>query len=123
MTTRRTGMAAIPVYLDGVSGDGGTAVFVKAKNYTPRGDQQITIATLQSVTALTVPENATVAFLQNNTTSAIRWRDSPAGTNPSTSVGQRIPAGETLTYDGALANLEMIAEAAGTGTLDIAYYS
>lgn len=123
MTTRRTGMAAIPVYLDGVSGDGGTAVFVKAKNYTPRGDQQITIATLQSVTALTVPANATVAFLQNNTTQAIRWRDSPAGTNPSTSVGQRIPAGETLTYDGALANLEMIAEAAGTGTLDIAYYS
>jgi hypothetical protein len=116
-------MAAIPVYLDGVSGDGGTAVFVKAKNYTPRGDQQITIATLQSVTALTVPANATVAFLQNNTTQAIRWRDSPAGTNPSTSVGQRIPAGETLTYDGALANLEMIAEAAGTGTLDIAYYS
>lgn len=104
-------------------GSSSSPSYVKAANYTPRGDQQITIATLQAVQSLTVPSNATVAFLQNNTTQAIRWRDTPAGTNPSTTVGQRILAGETLTYDGALANLELIAEAAGTGTLDIVYYS
>lgn len=112
------------VVLGGASSGGSIgAVPVRAANYTPRGDQQITIATLQSVTALTVPTSATVAILQNNTTQAIRWRDTPAGTNPSASLGQRILAGDTLTYDGTLANLELIAEAAGTGTLDIVYYS
>ena len=117
---------ALPVVIfgpDGTPAGSASPTFVKAANYVPRGDQQITIATLQSVTALTVPGSATVAFMQNNTNQAIRWRDTPAGTNPTTSVGQRILAGDTLTYDGALANWEGIAEAAGTGTLDIVYYS
>ncbi len=105
------------------AGGAGSGITVKPGNYTPRGDQQITIATLQTKQTLSIPANATVAFMQNNTTQALRWRDSPAGTDPTTTVGQRIVAGGTLTYDGALANFEIIAEAAGTGTLDIVYYS
>lgn len=107
----------------GPTGSSSAPSYVKAANYVPRGDQQITIATLQAVQSLSVPANATVAIIQNNTTQAIRWRDTPAGTNPTTTVGQRIIAGDTLTYDGALANFEAIAEAAGTGTLDIWYGS
>lgn len=83
-------------------------------------DQQITIATLQAVQSLTVPATATIAKLQNNTTSALRWRDT--GSNPTIAIGQRILAGEELVYNGSLAALKIIAEAAGTGTLDIAYY-
>lgn len=107
-----------------VSGSDGSApvsLQVKAASYVPKGDQQITIATLQAKQALTVPSGAVVAIIQNNTTQALRWRDGPAGTDPTTTVGQRIPAGETLTYDGTLSQFEIIAEAAGTGTLDIWY--
>lgn len=122
----RTEEAVGVVIMGGNTAGGGgssSAIAVKSANYTPRGDQQITIATLQTKQTLTVPSLATVAFMQNNTTQALRWRDSPSGTDPTTTVGQRIIAGATLTYDGNLANFEIIAEAAGTGTLDIVYYS
>ncbi len=105
----------------GSDGSNPVALQVRPSNYTPKGDQQITIATLQAKQTLTIPTGATIAILQNNTNQALRWRDSPAGTDPTTTVGQRIPAGETLTYDGTLAQFEIIAEAAGTGTLDIWY--
>lgn len=92
-------------------------------NYTPRGDQQFTIAQLQAKQTLTVPTGATVAIMQNNTTVALRWRDGPSGADPTTTVGQRIIAGDTLNYDGNLAQFEIIAEGTGTGTLDIWYGS
>lgn len=102
-------------------GSSSAAIATREAPYTPLGDQQISIATLQTVQTLTVPTNATVAVLQNNTTQAIRWRDGASA--PTTTVGQRIAAGNTLTYRGPLAALKLLAEAAGTGTLDIAYYS
>jgi len=96
-------------------------LFTKGANYTPRGDQQITAATLAAKQNLTVPANARIALIQNNCSQAIRWRD--FGPDPTISVGQRIIPGGYLTYDGNLAAFEAIIEAAGTGTLDIIYYS
>lgn len=83
-------------------------------------DQQITIATLAAAQALAAPATATVAILQNNTTSAIRWRDT--GQPPTNALGIRILAGEELVYDGDLAAIRLIREQDGTGALDISYY-
>lgn len=107
---------------NGIDGQGNpTASYVRAANYVPKGDQQITIATLQTKQTLTIPTGAVVAIIQNNTDQILRWRDGPAGTDPTTSVGMRIAVGATLTYDGTLSQFEIIAQAAGTGTLDIWY--
>lgn len=108
----------------GVSADSSRAVFLALQNlsasFTPQGYQQISSATLAASTGLTVPAGATVAIIQNNGTQAVRFRDD--GTDPTSSIGQRIPAGETLTYDGDLSAVEFIREADGA-ILDIAYYS
>jgi hypothetical protein len=95
------------------------AVSVKDAAYVPLGDQQMTIDTLQTVQGLTVPAGATRAWLQNNSTQAMRWRDN--GQNPQMLRGQRIYAGDTLEYSGNLSAIRVIAEATGTGHLDIWY--
>lgn len=110
---------AMPVVVVNSAGDdvgGGKGV-----TYTPLGDQQITAATLATKQNLTVPVGAKFAIMQNNTNQYLRWRD--FGPDPTVSVGLRIAPGAPFTYDGNLATFEVIIEAAGTGTLDIAYYS
>jgi hypothetical protein len=104
-----------------LAGSGSGGVTVKAANYVPMGDQQFTIAALASKQVLTIPTGATVAVIQNNTTQAMRWRDSPSGADPTATVGQRIPAGDQLAYDGDLSKFEIIREADGTGTVDVWY--
>jgi hypothetical protein len=49
----------------------------------------------------------------------VRWRDD--GSNPTTSVGMRLHAGETMLYTGNLRNLKFIEEAAGA-ELNISLY-
>jgi hypothetical protein len=101
---------------------GASTVGVKQANQVPKGDQQIAIANLQAVNPLTPPiAGATLAVVQNNTTQAMRWRDN--GASPTILVGQRIAAGDDLTYFGDLTAFKIIAEASGTGTVDIVYYS
>lgn len=98
---------------------------VKAAPYTSLGYQQIANATLASSTALTVPGGATVALVQNNGSQPVRFRPDGATTPPTASTGQRIPAGQTLTFDAGnagLTALRFIREADGV-TLDISYYS
>lgn len=123
---RSQSQEAIPVWVvDGTGGPSGSATaptYVTTANYTPKAPaQQITIATLATAQTLTVPSGSTIARLQNNTSQPLRWRDD--GTAPTVAIGQRLPAGETLIYDGSLAALQIIREADGTGTLDVAYYA
>ncbi len=130
-TTFRQVSNPMPVYLDDATitaiaeavggGTSGDPSFVKAAPYTPLGDQQLSNATLAASTALTVPGGATVAIVQNNHSQAMRWRDN--GQAPTASVGQRIAAGEQLTYDGSLSAFRIIKEADGTGTVDVWYGS
>lgn len=54
--------------------------------------------------------NGRVALLQALNQN-IRWRDD--GTNPTTSVGMRLHAGETFLYNGDLAKIRFIEEASG----------
>lgn len=97
-----------------------TPTFTKPAGFTPLGYQQIADAALAAATGFTVPGGAKYAIVQNNGSQPCRWRDD--GTNPTASTGQRIPAGEQLTYDGNLAAIKFIREASGV-TLDIHYYS
>ena len=106
-------------------GTGATATdpkFVKAANWTPRGYVQMLSAALASSAPLpaTIPAAATIAIIENNGTTAVRWRDD--GGAPTASVGGRIAAGGKLTYDGSLSALRLIYEATGA-ILDISYYS
>lgn len=108
------------VSLGGAPAGGSTAapVAVRSANYTPKGYQQI--VSPAASTPLTVPTGATVAIIQNNGAQPARWRDD--GTAPTTTLGQRIAAGDTLTYDGTLTAFRVIQEAAGV-TLDVLYYA
>jgi hypothetical protein len=80
------------------------------------GYQQIT--SLSSASALTVPTGATVALIQAESQS-IRWRDD--GTNPTTSVGMVLAAGETVFFTGSLSAFRAI-EVSASAKLNISYY-
>lgn len=91
-----------------------------AQGYTaPKGYQQLSNAQLATVQTLTVPAGAVRASVQNNGTQAVRFRND--GTAPTSTTGQRIPAGATVEFVGSLATLQFIQEASGT-TLDVIYY-
>lgn len=82
----------------------------------PKGYQQVT--SISSAAGLTVPTGAVIALIQPETQS-VRWRDD--GTNPTTSVGMVIAAGETLAYTGNLGAFKVI-EVTGTAKLNVSYY-
>lgn len=107
-------------------GTSATATRVTPASYTQLGYQQITAATLAASTAMTVPGGATTAIIQNNTTQPARFRPDGATTAPTTTTGQRLISGGTLTLDignAGLTSTRFILEAAGTGNFDITYYS
>jgi hypothetical protein len=81
-----------------------------------KGYQQLT--SLASATAMTVPTGATVALIQAESQS-IRWRDD--GTNPTTSAGMVIAAGETVFFTGSLSGFRAI-EVSASAKLNISYY-
>ena len=83
---------------------------------TAKGYQQLT--SLSSATALTVPSGATVALIQAESQS-IRWRDD--GTDPTTSVGMVLAAGESLFFTGDLSAFKAI-EITASAKLNISYY-
>lgn len=86
-------------------------------NVQPLGYQQITVLT--AATALTVPTNSRLAWIQAEA-QAVRWRDD--GTNPTASVGMVLAAGEGMWYTGnRLAALKFI-EAAASAKLNVSYY-
>lgn len=110
-------------YVGGVGGSSATPSFVKASPYNQLGYQQI--SSLTTATALTVPNGATTAIVQNNGNQPVRWRPDGATTPPTTTTGQRIAVGDRFTLDigaAGLASSRFIAEAAGA-VLDVTYYS
>jgi hypothetical protein len=99
--------------------DGNLTVSVENTNptaYTAKGYQQLT--SLSSATALTVPSGAKVALIQAEAQS-IRWRDD--GTNPTTTVGMILSAGESLYFTGSLATFKAI-EVTASAKINISYY-
>lgn len=83
---------------------------------TAKGYQQIT--SLSAAAALTVPSGAIVALIQAETQS-IRWRDD--GTDPTTTVGMVLSAGESMFFTGSLAAFKAI-EITASAKLNISYY-
>lgn len=84
---------------------------------TPKGYQQI--VGLAAATALTVPAGSTYAVITTQG-QAVRWRDD--GTAPTAAIGMELLVGQALNYNGSLAAIEFIQEAA-TATLNISYYA
>lgn len=83
----------------------------------PLGYVQVT--SLSSAVGLgTVPTGATIALIQPETTN-VRWRDD--GSNPTTTVGMILAAGDTLIYNGNLQAIKFI-EITGSAKLNISYY-
>lgn len=82
----------------------------------PLGYQQLT--SLSSAVGLTIPANTTVALIQAETQS-IRWRDD--GTDPTTTVGMVLSAGESMFFTGSLAAFKAI-EITASAKLNISYY-
>jgi len=83
---------------------------------TPKGYQQVT--SLSSAAALTVPTAANLALIQAEDQN-VRWRDD--GTDPTTTVGIVLEAGDDFWYTGSLAALKFIQETA-TAKLNVSYY-
>jgi len=99
------------------------STFAGPKNLSPFGYQQITSLSTSVAVALTVPAPtnavpATLALIQAETQD-VRWRDD--STDPTSSVGMVLAAGETLPYTGDLSKLKFIGTTAGA-TLNISYY-
>ena len=82
----------------------------------PLGYQQLT--SLSSAAGLTVPANTKCALIQAESQS-IRWRDD--GTNPTTSVGMVLSAGESLFFTGSLSAFKAI-ETTASAKLNVSYY-
>ena len=82
----------------------------------PLGYQQVTAT--GAAFALAPPANARVAHIGAEA-QVLRWRDD--GTNPTTTTGQRIPAGAEVDYVGNLATIKLIAETAGA-IANVSYY-
>ena len=88
----------------------------KPSGLTAKGYQQIT--SLSAASALTVPSGSTCALIQAETQS-IRWRDD--GTNPTSSVGMIIAAGESLFFTGSLSAFRGV-ETTASAKLNVSYY-
>lgn len=88
----------------------------KPSGLTARGYQQLT--SLASAAALTVPANTTVALIQAESQS-IRWRDD--GSDPTTTVGMVLSAGESMFFTGSLSAFRAI-EITASAKLNISYY-
>ena len=82
----------------------------------PLGYQQIT--SLSSASGLSVPANTKCALIQAESQS-VRWRDD--GTNPTTSVGMVLAAGESVFFTGSLSAFKAI-EITASAKLNISYY-
>lgn len=84
----------------------------------PLGYSQIT--SLSSAAGLgTIPAGSSYAVIECES-QAVRWRDD--GTDPTTSVGMSLSAGDTLTYDGSLPKIKFI-EVAASAKLNVSFYS
>lgn len=66
-----------------------------------------------------IPSKARVALIQAEGDS-LRWRDD--GTDPTTSVGMLLAAGETFLYIGDLSKFKIIESSTST-TINISYYA
>lgn len=93
------------------------AVQIKTKA-RPLGYQQIT--DVSSAVGLTLPTTGTEVAVIHVESQPVRWRDD--GTNPTSSVGMYLAAGETLIYDGNLLSIKFI-ETAASAKLNISYYA
>lgn len=83
---------------------------------TPKGYEQVT--SMSSAAGLTVPAGSEAALLEAEDQN-IRWRDD--GTDPTTTVGMTLYAGDTLIYTGKLSTIKFIEETA-TAKLNVSYY-
>ena len=99
-----------------------TPLRTKAAPYVYTGEQQLLSAGLVAAVGLTVPAGTTLAVIQNNGTQPVRFRF--GASSPTTSVGQRLPAGGVLYLDvteADLADVQFIRELDGP-ILDIQYF-
>lgn len=80
------------------------------------GYEQIT--SLSSATALTVPAGALIALITIEGAD-VRWRDD--GTDPTSSVGMPLPAGQSFVYNGQLSRFKVI-QTAPNAILNVSYY-
>lgn len=84
---------------------------------TPLGYSQIT--SLSSAAGVgTVPAGSSRALIHAEG-QPVRWRDD--GTNPTTTVGMYLAAGDVLDYDGNLSSLKFI-ETASSAKLNVSFY-
>lgn len=81
------------------------------------GYEQIT--SLSIAATLTVPAGTQMALVQAESQN-VRWRDD--GTNPTTTVGMRLGAGETLEYTAAQLAVVAFIEEAASAKLNVSYY-
>lgn len=83
----------------------------------PAGYVQITsLAAAANITS--IPNGATLAVIQAESQN-VRYRDD--GTNPTTSVGMILAAGDILYYTGDMSAIKFI-EVTGSAKLNISYY-
>ena len=92
---------------------------------TPVGFEQLTVSTSAvgpTASKVSPPgggSSANYGFFVCETAD-VRWRDD--GTNPTATVGELLPAGQEMEYDGPLNKLKFISATGSTATIDASYY-
>jgi hypothetical protein len=94
------------------------ATSARPGRYGPLGYQQIT--SLSAATALTIPSTDVSAAVIGAETQDVRWRDD--GTSPTASVGNLLPAGTSMWFDGDLNRVKFI-EATASAKINVNYYT
>lgn len=85
----------------------------------PAGFVQLTsLATAAGFSANQIPDNAKVVMIQAES-QTVRWRDD--GTNPTTTVGMNLVAGDMLVYSGTMSAIKFI-EVSASAKLNCTFY-
>lgn len=81
--------------------------------------QSTSLSTSSAINLPSAPSNAGSALVSAES-SAVRWRDD--GTDPTSSVGNPVPAGSALCYGNEIAKFRVIGQTSGA-TIDVTYYA
>lgn len=82
--------------------------------------QSTSLSTASAINLPSIPTGPVGSFLLSVEAAAVRWRDD--GTDPTSSVGQPVSAGQAICYGNDAHAVRIIGQSAGA-TIDVTYYA
>lgn len=98
----------------------GQSIATNPNTLVPLGFEQLSVTNV--AVGLTVPVNAKLALIENDTSvgNPVRWRDD--GVAPTAAIGMSLEKGVSFEYTGDLSAIEFVRKGGSNSTLNISYY-